>query len=175
MLAFALCLTLCAAPSARLVSDETSLSDADIAALDRELRVLDGNIQLLKPQFPHGLVVGMVLGFSLSVLLLPGIPLLIAGTSSTAVISLLSLGVAVTSLGGLSLLAALLCLVVANTIENEMAAERAVMVERRDALKHQLEPYRPPAQPVRPPQQPGFVPGVQLDVPTPWLVTLARY
>lgn len=175
MLALALTLTLCSAPSARLVSDEAVLSQADVAALDREMRILDGNISLLNPHFPAGLVLGMAVGFSFGVLLLPGLPILIAGVTSASFASttLLTMGVVLTGLGGVSLLAALLCLVVANDIENDMAAERAGMVERRDALKRELEPYRP-TQPVMPGPQPGLVPGVQLDVPAPWLVTLAR-
>ena len=178
MLALALTLSLCTAPSARLVSDETTLSPADVAALDREMRVLEGNIQLLNPQFPKGLVFGAATGFSFAVLLLPGIPILIFGVASTSFASttLLTMGVVLTGLGGVSLLAALLCLVIGNNIENDMAAERADLVRRRDALKRKLEPYRPPpAQPVVPVPQPGFVPGVQLDVPSPWLVTVARY
>lgn len=175
MLALALLLTLCAEPSARLLSDDTPLTEADLAALDREVRVLDGNIQLIKPHYPQGLVIGMASGFAFSVLLLPGIPLLIFGASSGAfaATTLLTIGVVLTGLGGVSLLAALLCLTAANNIENGMAAERAELMERRDALKKKLEPYRPP--PGQPAPPPGFVPGVQLDLPTPWLVTLARY
>lgn len=178
MLTLALALTLCSEPAARLLSEETTtLTEADVIALDRELRILDGNIQLLKPHFPSGLVIGMVVGFSFSVLLLPGIPLFIAGVTGTsfASASLLTLGAALISFGGISLFAALICLVVANNIENGMADERAGMVERRDALKRKLEPYRPPPGQPAPPPPPTFVPGVQLDVPSPALVTLARF
>lgn len=176
MLALALCLTLCAAPSARLVSEESTLSQADIASLDRELRILEGNITLLNPEFPRSLVFGIAVGFSFAVLLLPGVPILVLGVTSLSFASttLITMGVVLTGLGGISLLAAILCLVIGNNIENGIAAERAGLVERRDALKQQLAPSRPPpAPPVMP--QPGFVPGVQLDVPPPWLVTLARY
>lgn len=177
MLTLALTLTLCSAPSAKLLSDEPTVLTADeVAALDREVRILDGNIQLLKPRFPGGLIVGMVVGFSFTVLVLPGIPLIISGMASTSLVSasLLSLGIALTVFGGVSLLAALICLVVANNIENGMADELAGMMERRDTLKRELAPCRPPpGQPAPPP--PTFVPGVQLDLPAPWLVTVARY
>ena len=182
MLALGLTLTLLATPealpSARLLTEEPLLTPADVMALERELRILDGNIQQLRPNMPKGYVVGMALGFSFAVLLLPGIPLLIAGATSTgfAVSALLAFGGVLTGLGGVSLLAALICAVLGNTAETEMAEERARMVERRDALQRRLAPYRPTAPtPGWAPVPSAYPPGVQLDLPTPRLVTLARF
>ena len=129
-------LTLFALPSARLVSDEAVLSPADVLALDREVRILNANIQELRPHLPHGFVVGMALGFSSAVLLFPGIPVLIVAATSGFATStaLLVLGGVLTGLGGLGLLAALICLVLGNDAESAMADERAQLVEKRDAL-----------------------------------------
>ena len=83
MLALGLTLTLLAAPEAHLIiPEEALLTPADLQALDRELRVITGNIQLLKPQVPKGFIVGMALGFSFGVLLLPGIPMVVIGSTS---------------------------------------------------------------------------------------------
>lgn len=171
MLALALTLSLLATPSARLVPEEVLLSAAEVTALDRELRILNGNIQELRPRLPTGYLIGMITGFSFSVLLLPGIPLLISSTVGGSA-ALLAFSTVLTVIGGVGLLAALLCLVVGNNAESDMADERAKLVERRDAIKKQLEPYqRPP-----PPVSPGYVPGVQrLDAPAPCLLTLARF
>lgn len=57
----------------------------------------------------------------------------------------------------MSLLAALICAVLGTNVEAEMAEERARLVDRRDALKKQLEPYQP--EPVPAPVPPGFLPG----------------
>ncbi len=176
MLAFGLTLTLLAMPAARLVSDEAVLSPADVQALDREVRILNANIQELRPHIPNGFIVGMALGFSAAVLLFPGIPVLIAGTSAgfSASTVLLFFGGVLTGLGGLGLLAALICVVLGNNAEAEMADERASLVEKRDALVRRLAPYQPPQRPP-PIRVPGYVPGVQLDLPQPSLVTVAAF
>jgi hypothetical protein len=171
MFALTLTLSLLAMPGARLVTDEPLLSPAEVATLDRELRILDGNIQLLKPNIPTGFVIGMALGFSFAVLLLPGIPLLISGTLSSS--ALLAFGSVLTGIGGLGLLAALICLVLGNSAESNQADERARMVERRDAIRRQLEPHR--RRPTTPEPAPGYVPGVQLDLPSPALITLVHF
>jgi hypothetical protein len=175
MLALGLTLTLLAAPEAHLVNEEL-LTPADAQALDRELRVLNGHIQLIKPHVPTGYVVGMALGFSFAVLLLPGIPLVVIGSTSSsfAVGTLLVVGGVLTGLGGVSLVVALMCAVLGTNAEGDLAAERASLVERRDAIKKRLEPYQstPERSPAGPPE---YVPGVRLDVPTPRLVTLARF
>lgn len=177
MLALGLTLTLLATPeavpSSRLLTEEL-LTPADLRAMDRELRILDGNIQQLRPHLPQGYVVGMAMGFSFAVLLLPGIPLLVIGatSSSFAASTLLIFGGVLTGLGGGALVVALMCAVLGTSAEGEMAEERARLVEQRDALRKRLEPYQPPALPPGPPPMP---PGVQLDLPTPRLVTLARF
>ena len=175
MLAFGLTLTLLALPSARLVSDEAVLSPADVLALDREVRILNANIQELRPHLPHGFVVGMALGFSSAVLLFPGIPVLIVAATSGFATStaLLVLGGVLTGLGGLGLLAALICLVLGNDAESAMADERAQLVEKRDALVKRLAPFQQaPVPPKQPMPVPGYVPGVQLEVP---MLQLARF
>ena len=176
MLTLGLLLTLLAAPEAHLVEEEL-LTPADVQALDRELRVLTGRSQLIKPHVPSGYVVGMALGFSFAVLLLPGIPMVaIASTSSSfAAGSLLVVGGTLTGLGGFSLVVALLCAVLGNNAEGDMAAERAALVEQRDAIKKRLGPYQSTPERAPVPVSPGYVPGVQLDVPLPRLVTLARF
>jgi hypothetical protein len=183
VLALGLTLTLLAAPeavpSARLVPQEPLLSAAEVLGLDRELRILDGNIQLLRPAIPQGFVIGMFTGFSFSVLLLPGIPLLVVGATGLSPGAFIAFGGVLTALGGVSLAAALICAVLGTNVEAEMAEERARLVERRDALEIRLGPYRPPPQQQQQPPSPGFPPesspGVQRDLPTPPLVTLARF
>ena len=176
MLALGLTLTLLAAPEAHLiVPEEALLTPADVQALDRELRVVTGNIQLLKPEVPKGYIVGMALGFSFGVLLLPGIPMVVIGSTSSAfsAASLLVVGGALTGLGGLALIVALMCAVLGTNAESDMADDRAALVQRRDAIQKRLEPYQQQRAPIQP-VPPGYVPGVQLELPTP-LVTLARF
>jgi hypothetical protein len=165
-----------ASPSARLLTGDGLLSDADVEALDREARVLNGHIMELRPRVPTGFVVGMALGFSFAVLLLPGIPLLVIGATGSVFGSgaLLAVGGMLTVLGGSALLVALICAVLGNNAEGDMADERARLIERRDAIKKRLEPYQPP-QRGPPTPVPGYVPGVQLDVPAPRLVTVAHF
>ena len=167
MLALGLALTLFAAPSARLMPEDPAFTAEHMIEFDRELRVLDARIQELKPRMPTGFILGIAFGFSFAVLLLPGLPLLISG-SSLAAGALIAFGGLLTALGGLGLVAGLLCIVLGNNAESDMADERARMVERRDELKQTLAPYL--EAPV-----PQFVPGVQLDVPAPRLMTLARF
>lgn len=181
VLAFGLTMILLATPdvppSARLLTGDTALlSDADVQALDREARVLTGHIMDLRPRVPTGFVVGMALGFSFAVLLLPGIPLLVTGATGSVFASgaLLAVGGVLTVLGGGALLVALICAVLGNNAEEDMAEERARLVERRDAIKRRLEPYQPP-RPGPPTPIPGYVPGVQLDLPAPRLTTIARF
>lgn len=180
VLAFGLTVILLATPdvppSARLLSDTQLLSDADVQALDREVRVLNGHIMELRPRVPTGFVAGMALGFSFAVLLLPGIPLLVIGATGSVFASgaLLAIGGVLTVLGGSALLVALICAVLGNNAEEDMAEERARLVERRDAIKKRLEPYQAP-RPGPPTPIPGYVPGVQLDVPAPRLTTIARF
>ncbi|MDP2274621.1 MAG: hypothetical protein Q8N23_05990 [Archangium sp.] len=170
MLAFALTLTLCAAPSARLMPEDPVLSADQVVELDREMRILNARILELKPRMPTGFILGIAFGFSFAVLLLPGLPLVISGALIGGS-ALLVFGGVLTAIGGLGLLAAILCIALGNNVESDMADERARMVERRDALKRQLAPYRQaPVSPV-----PPYVPGVQLDVPAPRLMTLARF
>ena len=143
MLALGLTLTLLAAPEAHLIAPgEELLTPADVQALDRELRVLTGNIQLLKPQVPKGFIVGMALGFSFGLLVLPGIPMVVIGSTSSsfAAASLIVVGGALTGLGGLALIVALVCAVLGTNAESDLADERAALVQRRDAIKKQLEP-----------------------------------
>jgi hypothetical protein len=180
MLALGLSLVLFSAPSARLLPEEPALSAAEVAELDREMRVLTAHIQELKPRIPTGYIVGIAVGFSFSVLVLPGIPLMLAALSSFGNTgAILAFGGVLTALGGLGLLAAIVCLVLGNNIESDLADERAHMVERRDQLKARLAPYQPPPGPAVPPNQPPvpptYVPGVQLDVPRPSLISLARF
>ena len=184
MLALGLTLSLFAAPeavpSARLVPQDELLSSADVAALEREVRILDGNLQLLKPAIPKGFVIGMFTGFSIAVLLLPGIPLLVEGATGSVLgaSAFIAFGGVLTALGGVSVLVALICTVLGINVESDMADERARLVERRGALQKRLEPYQPPpAQPHAPSQgyPPEFAPGVQRDLPTPPFVTLARF
>lgn len=175
MLAFGLTLTLLALPSAQLVGDEAVLSAADVLALDREVRILNANIQELRPHLPNGSVVGMALGFSFAVLLFPGIPVMIAASVSrlASTTALLALGGVLTGLGGLGLLVALICLVLGNNAESEMAEERAQLVEKRDAVVRRLAPYQQAPTPRQQPIPiPGYVPGVQLAVP---MIHLARF
>lgn len=167
MLVLGLALTLFAAPSARLMPEEPAFTAEQMIELDRELRVLNARIQELKPRMPTGFILGIAFGFSFAVLLLPGLPLLISG-SSLAAGALIAFGGLLTALGGLGLVAALLCIVLGNNAESDMADERARMVERRDELKQTLEPYLEAP-------MPQFVPGVQLHVPAPRLMTLARF
>jgi hypothetical protein len=177
MLALGLTLTLLATPEARLVpAEEQLLSPADLQALDRELRVLSGNIQLIKPQVPRGYVVGMALGFSFGVLLLPGIPMVVIGSTSSsfATASLLIIGGALTGLGGVSLVVALMCAVLGTDAESDMAEDLAALVQRRDEIQKRLRPYQRVPEPVQP-GTPGYEPGVRLDLPTLRLVTLARF
>ena len=183
MLALGLTLTLLAAPeavpSARLVPPDELLSPADVLALDREIRILDGNLQLLRPAIPKGFVIGMVTGFGFTALLLPGISMLVIGAtaSSFSAAAFMAIGGVLTALGGVALMAALFCVVLGTNAEAEMAAEHARLVERRDALQKRLEPYRPPPQQREPSPgfPPAFPPGVQRDLPTPAFVTLARF
>lgn len=178
MFALGLLLTLAATPSARLLTDDELLSPAEVLELDRELRILNGNIQLLKPRMPPGFVVGIAVGFALSGVLLPGVPLLIAGVlGAFSSASLLFAGGLLTVVGGVALAVALLCLVLGNDAESDLAVERKKLVERRDELKRRLAPYQPPPgyEPKRSPVSPGYVPGVQLQVPAPRLLTLARF
>lgn len=178
MFTLGLMLSLAATPSARLLTDDQLLSPAEVLELDREMRILNGNIQLLRPRMPPGYVVGIAVGFSVSVLLLPGVPLLISGLlGGFASGSLLLLGGVLTAVGGVGLAVALLCLVLGNDAESDLAAERKKLVERRDELKRRLAPYRPPPgyEPNRSPVSPGYVPGVQLQQPAPRLLTLARF
>lgn len=184
MLTLGLTLSLLAAPeavpSARLVPQDELLSPADVAAMAREVRILDGNIQLLRPAIPRGFVVGMLAGFSVALLLLPGIPLLVMGATGSVfgASAFIAFGGVLSALGGVSLLAGLICAVLGSNLESEMADERARLVERRDALHKQLEPYQPPPPQQRPPSPgypPEFPPGVMRDLPTPPFVTLARF
>ena len=146
MLAFALTLTLCAAPSARLMPEDPVLTADQVVELDREMRILNARILELKPRMPTGFILGIAFGFSFAVLLLPGLPLVISG-ASVGGSALLVFGGVLTAIGG------------------------ARLVERRDELKRQLTPYQQaPVPPV-----PAYVPGVQLDVPAPRLMTLARF
>lgn len=163
-------------PSARLIPGDALLSDDDVQALDREVRVLNGHIMELRPRVPTGFVAGMALGFSFAVLLLPGIPLLVIGATGSVFSAgaLLAVGGVLTVLGGSALLVALICAVLGNNAESDMADERARLVERRDAIKKRLEPYQQPRR--GPPTPiPGYVPGVQLDLPAPRLMTIARF
>ena len=173
MLALGLTLSLLATPSARLLPQEDELlSPADVASMNREIAILNGNIQLLRPAIPMGFVVGMFSGFSLAVLLVPGIPLLVVGGAGSVfgASAFIAFGGVLTALGGLSLLAALICTVLGTNFEAEMAEERAGLVERRDALKKRLETFQPPA-----PQPPADPQGVQRDLPPPPFVTVARF
>ena len=181
MLALGLTLSLLATPSARLLPQEDELlSPADVASMNREIAILNGNIQLLRPAIPMGFVVGMFSGFSLAVLLVPGIPLLVVGGAGAVfgASAFIAFGGVLTALGGLSLLAALICTVLGTNFESEMADERARLVERRGTLQKRLEPYQPPPAQPRAPSPgypPEFPPGVQRDLPTPPVVTLARF
>lgn len=180
MLFMALALTLLAAPapgpSARLLANGELLTPADVAVLDRDLRITQANIVELKPHMPPGFAIGMALGFSFSVLLLPGIPLMIFGASASLVntAALLVAGGVLTALGGVALLVAAICAVLGNNAESDMADERARLVEHRDALGKRLAPHRLEPRP-QPSPTPSYVPGVQLDVPAIHLVTLARF
>lgn len=172
MLTLGLTLTLLAAPSARLLpGSEGPLSNDEVVELRRQLRIVEGHIMELKPRMPTGFVVGMAVGFSLAVLLLPGLPLLVSGISSGTGV-LLVFGAALSTIGGLGLVVALICLVTGNNAESDLADERARLVELRDQLKQRLGTVPPtaPQLPVPPP----YVPGVQREVP-PRLITVARF
>jgi hypothetical protein len=180
MLALALTLALAAAPdpgrSARLLTTDEQLTPADVEVLDRELRVTKANILELKPHLPTGYVIGMAFGFAFAVLLLPGIPLMIIGATASSFASgaMLLVGGLLTGVGGVSLLFAIICAVLGNNAESDMADDRARLVERRDALEKRLAPWRQQPQPV-PTPLPGYVPGVRLELPPAHLVTLARF
>ena len=139
--------------------------------------MLNGQIQNLKPRIPNGFVVGMALGFSFTALVLPGIPLMVAALASFGSTGpILAFGATLTALGGVGLLVAIICLVMGNNAESDMADERAQLVERREQIKARLGPPQPPAAlPNQPPVAPPSVPGVQLNVPAPSLVTVARF
>lgn len=173
MLALALSLTLLATPgpSARLVTEEP-LSTEQVAALERELRIVNAHIQELKPHVPRGFAVGMALGFSFSVLLLPGIPMLIIGATSSSFGALMLLGGLLTGFGGVALVVGVMCAVLGVSAEGDQAAARAGLVEQRDALRVRLEPYQAPPPAVVPPP---YVPGVQREWAVPRLVTVARF
>lgn len=172
MLTLGLTLALFATPSARLLPEtEIPLSNDDIVETRRQLRILEGHIAELKPRMPTGYVVGMATGFAISILLLPGIPLLIAGIS-TGTSVLLAFGAVLATIGGVGLVVALICLVTGNNAESDIADERARLVELRDQLKARLGTIPPtaPQLPVPPP----YVPGVQRET-TPRLITLAQF
>lgn len=173
MLTLGLTLALLAAPSARLLpaAETAPLRNDEIVELRRQLRIVEGHIMELRPRIPTGYIVGMAVGFSLAVLLLPGLPLLIAGISGGTSV-LLVFGAALSTIGGLGLVVALICLVTGNNAESDLADERARLVELRDQLKERLGPVPPtaPQLPVPPP----YVPGVQREAP-PRLITVARF
>lgn len=175
MLTLGLTLVLLAEPSARLLTEaDVALSAEEITALDREVRILNAHIQELKPRIPTGFAVGMAIGFSFSVLLLPGVPLLIAGSVGSLASGVLFIGGFLSGLGALGLVSALICLVMGNNAESDMADERAQLVERRDAIRARLPRPTAPEAP-RPPPIPQYVPGVQRDLPSPPLLTVARF
>jgi hypothetical protein len=172
MLTLGLTLALCATPSARLLTEsDAPLTNDEIVETRRQLRIVEGHIAELKPRMPTGYVVGMATGFSISILLLPGVPLLIAGIS-TGTSVLLGFGAVLSTIGGIGLVVALICLVTGNNAESDIADERARLVELRDQLKVRLGTIPPtsPTIPVPPP----YVPGVQREVP-PRLITVARF
>lgn len=153
-------------PSARLLFPD------EVAALQAELRATELSIKRLRPVIPKGFVAGMSLGFSFAVLLLPGIPLLVGGLTSSGFIAatLSAIGGVLTTFGGVALVVGLLCAVLGTNVEAELQAKRAQLVERRDALKTALEQARPPS----PETSPGWVPGVRREAPA-VLFVLARF
>lgn len=172
MLTLGLTLALLAAPSARLLPEsDMPLTNDEVVDLRRQLHIIEGHIMELKPRMPTGFVVGTAVGFSLSVLLLPGLPLLISGISTGTGV-LLVFGAALSTIGGIGLAVALICLVMGNNAESDIADERAKLVELRDQLKARLGSVPPSAPQV--PVPPPYVPGVQREA-RPRLITLARF
>lgn len=149
--------------------------------LQQQIDALTFRIRAVKTDFPAGSIVMAVLGFSASIALLPGLPMLFVGlalSGLTGSVIFLTIGIAFTIVGALGLAFGIYGVVSGNNAQQAARTERDELIRQREGLKQQLDVIQPQA-----PQYPGVPsspqypvpPGVQRELVTPHLVTAAVF